>query len=426
MNAKSLSLVLAAAVAFTAFPAQAVELHGYLRSGIGGNSKGGSQVCFGNGTPLTANGYKFRLGNECENYAELEFRETLYKDKDGVQFDYVGMLAYVTNAAQDFESFKKSTNDIALRQNWVSATFPQLGGVSFWAGKRYYYRNDVHIIDFFYWDVSGPGAGVDNVDLGFGKLAFAVFQSKNVDRQQMWRPDLRLQGIPLGGFGSLDVGVSLYYSSDQSAVEQPDRQKASPWVTVQHFMPILGGFNKIAFQYGTGSAATLAQPQFGNTSDSKQWRIVETLLFQPTPQISGMFTATYADMEKRYGGTDSYHSAKVWGVGIRPAYHVNDFFKLVAEVGYQSLEPTDQADDDTRTLFKATIAPTIVPKAGPAGAFFTRPELRLFATYAQWNDALQREGIAGQGACAGTGTSDSVFGCDNNGITFGAQVETWW
>lgn len=27
------------------------------------------------------------------------------------------------------------------------------------------------MIDFYYWDISGPGAGLENVDLGFGKLS---------------------------------------------------------------------------------------------------------------------------------------------------------------------------------------------------------------------------------------------------------------
>lgn len=30
------------------------------------------------------------------------------------------------------------------------------------------------MIDFYYWDISGPGAGLENVDLGFGKLSLAA------------------------------------------------------------------------------------------------------------------------------------------------------------------------------------------------------------------------------------------------------------
>src|SRR5512138_2286651 len=187
--------VLVAALAFalvaTAAPASAVELHGYGRSGIGGNSAGGGQTCFA----LGQFGYKFRLGNECETYGELEFRQNLYKDRSGVTFDFVGMLAVQTTQNSTFDTLKsynlnQNTNppgsyflstgyaDIALRQTWIGAKVPQLGGVTFWAGNRYFRRNDVHIIDFYYWDVSGPGAGVEDIKLGgFAKLALAVFQS---------------------------------------------------------------------------------------------------------------------------------------------------------------------------------------------------------------------------------------------------------
>ena len=46
-----------------------------------------------------------------------------------------------------------------------------LPGSTIWAGKRFYQRHDVHMIDFYYWDISGPGAGIENIDLGFGKLS---------------------------------------------------------------------------------------------------------------------------------------------------------------------------------------------------------------------------------------------------------------
>lgn len=34
------------------------------------------------------------------------------------------------------------------------------------------------MIDFYYWDISGPGAGIENVDLGFGKLSLAATRSQ--------------------------------------------------------------------------------------------------------------------------------------------------------------------------------------------------------------------------------------------------------
>ncbi len=50
-------------------------------------------------------------------------------------------------------------------------------GANIWAGKRFYQRHDVHMIDFYYWDISGPGAGLENIDVGIGKLSLAATRS---------------------------------------------------------------------------------------------------------------------------------------------------------------------------------------------------------------------------------------------------------
>jgi maltoporin len=338
------------------------------------------------------------------------------------------MLAYVTPAAQDFESLH-APNEIALRQNWVGATIPQLGNAMVWVGKRYYFRNDVHAIDLFYWDPSGPGAGIQDIELGFGKLAFALFQSKNSATRTIWRPDIRVYGIPVNPNGALEIGLDLFYDSSQSpprATPDPDRQKTSPWITVQHTQSnLLGGFNKLALQWGSGSASPMQPYPAGDAhSNQKAWRLVEHFIYQPSDKLSGSFTGVYWDQTKVYGG----NSQKQLYLGVRPAYHVNDWFKFEGEIGYVAITPKSDlnAVTDTRSLTKVTLAPTIVPPPGPGGAYFTRPALRLFLTWATWNKAAQNAGIVGQGANCDSATSTSAFKCDTNGVTFGAQAEAWW
>ncbi|HUL66654.1 MAG TPA: carbohydrate porin, partial [Burkholderiaceae bacterium] len=144
--------------------ASALDFHGYFRSGAGASSKDGGMECFklqgagGNGN--------FRLGNECETYGEAQFDQNVYDGKDGVKFDYHVMFGYAAPQDQDFENLAASDNHIALRQNYVDAKLPYLNGGDVWVGKRYYQRHDVHIQDFFYWDTSGPGAGVEKIGLG--------------------------------------------------------------------------------------------------------------------------------------------------------------------------------------------------------------------------------------------------------------------
>jgi maltoporin len=407
MKRKAIKLApIAAALALTCGTASAFEFTGYLRSGAGTNSKDGSQVCF----QLPGAGSKYRLGNECETYAELGFNQTIYDGKDGVKFDYHGMLAYV--AGQDagtgtYLSFKEDGRDIALRQNWVEAkNIPFLGGGSVWAGNRYYQRQDVHMTDFFYWDASGSGVGIENLPLGPGKFSYAAFRDTNNVDEATTRHDFRYGGLPLGGFGELTVGLQ-YNKADTVSTTANNSGTA---VTVQHFMPgLLGGFNKLAVQYGKGSVGNLNFAFSDNSSGSsnKTARIVEHLQVQLSPDFSGSATLVYQDSKDADPVTGQEVSQKWTSFGIRPVWHLDDYFKLQAELGYDKVKA---ASGENLNLTKFTIAPTIA--AGRT--FWSRPELRLFYTYAKWNDAAAAS-IAG-----------GKFGTDTNGSTYGFQVESWW
>jgi maltoporin len=424
---KKLIVLGATLFALAASQASAVDFHGYFRSGIGGNNKGGSQVCFQD----PGNEYKFRLGNECENYAEWEFSQSLYKNKEGVEFVYDGMLAYVTGpAGNDFDPLISGGNTIALRQNWVGAKgLPFLpSGSMAWIGKRYYHRNDIHQIDFFYWDTSGFGGGLDDVPIGPAKFAIAVFENRFSDRRVLWQPDFRVYGIPIIPNGTLEAGISLVIDSSNATATppvNPNKEDVSPWLTVQWVQnDFLGGFNKLAFQWAQGSAANMHSQgslQEDASSDSRQWRVIEHMVFQPTSDISGALVFVYQDTKQVFGG-----SLKRWSAGIRPALQLNDYFKIELEGGYTSVTPKTGANTDSRGLFKATVAPTLMIAPGPGGSYFTRPVLRLFGTVAAWNDAAQGAGIFGQTASCNSVTSTSVFGCDKAGFTFGAQVEAWY
>ena len=58
--------------------------------------------------------------------------------------------------------------------------------LKFWAGLRYYRTEQAHIDDFFIIDMSGYGAGVEDVDLGTGKAALAFLAGA--------RPDIDTKG----------------------------------------------------------------------------------------------------------------------------------------------------------------------------------------------------------------------------------------
>lgn len=399
-------VALAAAATFSS-SAFALEFHGYLRAGTGATSGGGSQTCF----QLPGAYSKYRLGNECENYGEVAFDHNVYDGKDGVKFEYHVMFGYASNNdfQQDFEDLtedKTSSDDNhwALRQNWIEAkNLPFLAGGSAWIGKRYYKRNDVHITDFFYRDVSGYGGGIEGIAFGPGKFSYALFRNSSSDDQAMTRHDFRYEGIPFFGFGSLEVGLNLNSGDGRDGATAED----GTGIHVEHFMPILGGFNKLAIQYGDGSLSNLAHayPDYGQ-DDRKSWRIVEQLQWQVSPAFSGMATFVWQDQEDNY---------EWMSLGVRPVWHVSDYFKVQFEYGRDQVKPKsgDSNNRRTRTLDKFTLAPTLVAGRG----FWARPELRLFVTHAKWNDAARDlwGGIAG-----------GRLGSDTSATSYGIQAEAWW
>lgn len=411
------TLPAALALALTASAAQAgvsaIEFGGYFRSGLGTSSKGGKEACF----QLAGASSKYRLGNECETYGELALGGEAYKGQGGFTMRVNTRMAYVLNQNGDFETSLNNANGgqgPAFREANVVAE--NIGSGAFakaraWVGKRFYDRHDVHITDYYYLANTGPGAGVENIDAGFGKFAYAIIRTADNDKREVLGHDFRFSDIQTNPDGNLLLGLIINQrrvNSDAGAA--PIAQ--GTMFTAQHFQGnFFGGFNKVAFQYATGSQAGggAGGVDFGNHKDSTMARIVEQFVFQ-NKEWSGMGTFVFQDKKD---GANGKHS-KWTSLGIRPVYHFADNMSLAVELGH------DRVKDDglaTRTLTKFTIAPQI--SAG--NSFWSRPVLRAYYTYAKWNDAAQRAAGAGD-ALSRTGT----FGSSTNGSTVGAQAEIWW
>ncbi|HID4523151.1 TPA: carbohydrate porin, partial [Klebsiella pneumoniae] len=148
---RKLPLAVAVAAGVMSAQALAVDFHGYARSGIGWTGSGGEQQCF----KATGAQSKYRLGNECETYAELKLGQELWKEGDK-SFYFDTNVAYSVNQEDDWESTSPAFREANIQGKNLIDWLP---GSTLWAGKRFYQRHDVHMIDFYYWDISGPGAG---------------------------------------------------------------------------------------------------------------------------------------------------------------------------------------------------------------------------------------------------------------------------
>ena len=383
----------------------ALEFAGYLRSGVGNSLNGGKQSCF----KLPGAEAKYRLGNECEQYAELELRQDVYSFDDGSVLSVDGMASLYNQYDRQL-TFQGDNGSARLPQLYAQwSNLPGLNGGSLWAGRRYYKRNDIHISDFYYWNQSATGAGIEDVLIGGLKYSYALSRKDNLYQENyVTRHDFNVAGFNTNPGGELELGLSY--------LDKPERTDAhSGWaITAQHVQSeFLGGKNKFAVQYGEGSGTGLGYTgDFRLDNSSKRYRIVEFFDWQVTPRFGGQVEAVYQKDFRPDGGNQEWLS-----LGVRPTYAISEQFKLVTELGHDQVK----AADGTRKLSKFTFAPTWSPK-GPG--FWTRPEVRLYYTYASWNAAAQR---AANEFDAGSALSDSgAFGSARHGSNAGLQVEYWW
>jgi maltoporin len=381
----------------------AFEFSGYLRSGVGYSESGDTQSCFA----LDGAKSKYRLGNECEQYIELTGTQNLYTFKDGSTLAVKATLAYL----QDFGEEEDFSGDNYVK--WAEAytmwnNISYLNGANVWAGRRFYNRNDIHISDFYYWNQSGTGFGIDNFK--YNGLAYSYVFSRKDDFLQdkpINRHDFTVSGFNTNKDGTLSVGVS--YIPD---VDEPGTHAGTSFV-VQHKQKLGNINNTFAVQYGYGPGTGLSYT--GNislSSKDKSWRVVEFFDAQFTDRFSTQAELIYQNDQREI----SENEQKWFSAGIRPVYALNDQFKLVGELGFDSVKC-----DDTATLTKLTVAPTWSPKGK---GFWDRPEVRLYYTYATWNKAAQER--ADLVNPSSTLSSTGNFGTSRDGSNFGVQVEYWW
>ena len=377
----------------------ASEFHGYIRSGVGSNEKGGDQVCFS----LPGAPSKYRLGNECESYGELTLSEKVFEDKHGGYFKVATTMAFVVDAAEDGEPFAPLWREFYVEagQLFKGNTWKK---AKFWAGKKFYRRHDVHINDFFFWDNSGPGAGIEDINLGHSKLAYAFRRNTTSDERAITQHDLRWYGLDTNKNGLLTLGVNLIHSDNSQA--SFTGEGGEQLHILHHQDKVLGGFNKLAFQYGKGAGATLTNsPDDTLNSTEQTYRVVEQLLVKKGSKWSGMLSLIYEDKK----------NSQIWqSAGIRPIYHFSEHTNLAVELSHDTIKPET---GKIRNITKLTIAPQLSAGYG----FWSRPVLRAFVTYAAWNEPARL-------AATPTDTigTNGVFGTATHGLSYGFQAETWW
>jgi maltoporin len=398
------------------------EFHGYLRSGYGLNGEGGQQVAF----EAPGADAKYRLGNEAETYGEFIFVNNWINPNQSADEAWmkteIMIEANTSNSANSANFPGGLGNDqYRLREAFVQAgnVFASQPHAEFWAGERYYRRQHIDIDDFYPLDLSGYGGGVEDLNVGIGKLAVAflnaaradiVTQNGNLAKSNI---DVRLYDLkgPAGLWAVwFDYATSKGGTASGTVIPTIDgyafglRHQRLEW----H-----GGYHTFSIQYGTGAASNFSNPGNGVTipnptpfiNNSAQLLITEQLVVQPNDRFGIMPIFLY-QRTKDGNPQDGWNQ---WAsFGARPIVFFGKHLSLAFEAGFDHTESGVGHYDGWLRKF------TLAPQIGAGRKFFSRPVLRAFITYANWSDGFR--GLVG----------GVPYQNRTNGLTYGVQTETWW
>jgi maltoporin len=397
---------------------KAFEFHGYFRSGYGYNSRGGQQVAF----QAPGADAKYRLGNEAETYAELIFVNNWLNpqhdtDKAWMKTEFM-VEANTTNSAS-YANFPGGfgNDQFRLREAFIVAgnVIKSQPDAKFWAGERYYRRQHIEINDFYVLDMSGYGAGVEDWNVGIGKLAVGFLAGA--------RPDVLTEN---GNYAKGDLDVRLYdVKAPGGRIGAWFNFARSKGGTIQNGSVIPtangyafgighqrlewhGGYNAFSVQYGKGAASnysTIIDDPTPFLKDSKRFRVTEHMLIQTNDRFAIMPIFIY---QRTQSGNPKEGWNQWISFGARPQIFFSNHISLALESGFDHTHSASGQFDGWLRKF------TIAPQIGAGEKFFSRPVLRAFLTYGNWSDGFK--GFVG----------GAPFQNKTNGFTYGVQAETWW
>lgn len=407
------------------------KLNIYFRSGIGTSSKSGGTKSEDNYSKQMVG----RLGNEFDSYAEIGLGEEVY-NKDGKAFYVDSMFSMDSDGYNGTEQTSDDSANFGLKQLNIRAKglIASNPNAIIWAGKRFYQRHDLHIIDTKYWDISGYGAGLEDFKAGPGKLSLAWMRGDaSGDNTTYYGPngkayndnlninyaDIRYAGLSPWKGSWVELGIDYAMpnkTSGQDGVTSSaggldyDDSKNGVMLTAVLGQSMFGQYTTFVAQYANKGLAQNMTSQGGgwydawnDTSDATGYRLINTSDFQFGKRVSVNYVLIYGHSSNiDSGGQDQSLLSFV----TRPIYQWDEYNKTMAEIGYFQVNKSDTSNSDTKG-HKITIA-----QAWSAGmGLYARPEIRLYATYIK----------------SDSGLVDSIAnGNSNHDFRYGVQGEVWW
>jgi maltoporin len=390
--------------------------HGYLRAGFG-TSGGETQTCF----KAPGAGSKFRFGNECEVWGELNpYYHYAFGNGEAPYIHYEQKIPFIVPYGKKLKILKNDENYLEVGN--IADTPVK---VSF--GRRRFYRRDVHISDYFFVERSGDGISVQGIPLGFADFGYTYLTNKQTpsgltraDRVRQHDHDFSLYNIETNADGSLDLSLR-FARTGSTSLGSANIHSANGWaIGVEHKQKnVLNGTNTLSLQYGQGAARSAWRTLFENANalgsltsatavtdleKAATWRLVNQHLYDG---VNWAMQSAFVWEDKKSIAFDGIN--QTWGsIGVRPTYYIDQKWRGTVEVGLDYVNDRAAASDGH--LVKATTGLEWVPERG----FFARPSVRAYVTNAFWSDSF-----VGQ-------VGGPIFNNDNHGWNAGIQYEIWW
>jgi maltoporin len=253
--------------------------------------------------------------------------------------------------------------------------------------------------DFYYWDLSGPGVGLEYWTLGPGDLSLAWVrntdgpwvngQGTEFYNDEILRPNVinnvlsaRYANLNVNTDGSLEIGIEygtadLTNDQDTARVRVLDSGEVqglekfeynNGWLfTLEHTQANwLGGngFNKFIVQYGTGSMAATGNNNTHSSSNAGadfyafdidgnptilpsldyMWRVLDHGTVEIGSRIEMMYATWYESKVRNDGSlanglpaTGSGGEKNWFSIGVRPIFRWTDVMNTALELGYDNV-----------------------------------------------------------------------------------------
>lgn len=374
-----------------------IDFYGYFRSGIAAGDNGSMKESVGGSFQKNKLG---RLGNEFDTYAEVGFGKELYNS--GSQSVYIQTMINMydgdTNSNNGDNPFGWENLNIQFRN------FLGLGETS-WAGVRQYNKYSIDANDFYYWNNTNVGGGIEKMELGQGKLSMAVLH-RDIAQDNSIAADGELESVdidnlvdsnqleimydsqPLWSGATLAVGykyLNADASNEQISHDNHDYSDGHAFMVLLRQQVSGTGFNDTVVQYyidGSalqgvtfGSADTLN----GTVKSGNGWAVRNygTIPLAEDWDLSHAVNYATANDIQLWDGRNG--DGSTISVNAKVTYHWSDYTRTYLELGYFDDEKTVNGTNYDRSGGKYTLAQALSYGRD-------KPEIRVFASYFDSNN----------------------------------------